>query len=278
MEQNTTSQAAQKQGVKKKKSIKQKLLAFLKLAAPYLILCAIYGTLMLIFGPKESNSMELSIDVGTITLPGIGAVSWSVFVGGVILLLCIVVLLCLNLFYYRGMTENPKKLQNYLQLFVTTYDKMATNRLGETIGREIAPYLFALTVYIGLGCCIELFGLTAMTADINTTLALGICTFIMINYITIRHRGLKYRAQSYLKPMAAVAPVKLLSDLAVPVSLACRLYGNVLAGMIVMELIYSVTTILIPPLLSLYFSVFHTAIQVYIFVFLSLSYVGEALD
>ena len=37
MEQNTTSQAAQKQGVKKKKSIKQKLLAFLKLAAPYLI-------------------------------------------------------------------------------------------------------------------------------------------------------------------------------------------------------------------------------------------------
>ena len=65
MEQNTTSQAAQKQGVKKKKSIKQKLLAFLKLAAPYLILCAIYGTLMLIFGPKESNSMELSIDVGT---------------------------------------------------------------------------------------------------------------------------------------------------------------------------------------------------------------------
>ena len=71
MEQNTTSQAAQKQGVKKKKSIKQKLLAFLKLAAPYLILCAIYGTLMLIFGPKESNSMELSIDVGTITLPGI---------------------------------------------------------------------------------------------------------------------------------------------------------------------------------------------------------------
>lgn len=78
--------------------------------------------------------------------------------------------------------------------------------------------------------------------------------------------------------MAAVAPVKLLSDLAVPVSLACRLYGNVLAGMIVMELIYSVTTILIPPLLSLYFSVFHTAIQVYIFVYLSLSYVGEALD
>lgn len=222
--------------------------------------------------------MELSIDVGTITLPGIGAVSWSVFVGGVILLLCIVVLLCLNLFYYKGMTENPKKLQNYLQLFVTTYDKMATNRLGETIGREIAPYLFALTIYIGLGCCIELFGLTAMTADINTTLALGICTFIMINYITIRHRGLKYRAQSYLKPMAAVAPVKLLSDLAVPVSLACRLYGNVLAGMIVMELIYSVTTILIPPLLSLYFNVFHTAIQVYIFVYLSLSYVGEALD
>ena len=120
MEQNTTSQAAQKQGVKKKKSIKQKLLAFLKLAAPYLILCIIYGALMLIFGPKESNGMELSIDVGTITLPGIGAVSWSVFVGGVILLLCIVVLLCLNLFYYKGMTENPKPLQNYLQLFVPT--------------------------------------------------------------------------------------------------------------------------------------------------------------
>ena len=275
MEQNATPQAPP---VKQKKSFGQKLLRFLKLCAPYLILCAIYGVLMLVFGPKESNGMELSIDVGSVTLPGIGAVSWSVFVGGIIMFLCIVVLLCLQLFYYKGMTERPKKLQNYLQLFVTTFEKLATNRVGDVIGREIAPYLFALTVYIGLGCSIELFGLTATTADINTTLALGICTFIMINYITIRHKGIKYRVQSYLKPMAAVAPVKLLSDLAVPVSLACRLYGNVLAGMIVMELIYSVATILIPPLISLYFNVFHTAIQVYIFVYLSLSYVGEALD
>lgn len=278
MEQQTTSQAAQPTAAKKKKTMGQRLVGFLKISAPYLVLCIVYGVLMLVFGPKEGSGMELSIDVGAVTLPGLGAVSWSVFVGGCIMLLCIVVLVCLKAFYYKGMTENPKKLQNYLQLFVTTFDNMAVSRVGKTIGREIAPYLFALTIYIGLGCCIELFGLTAMTADINTTLALGICTFIVINYVTIRHKGLKYRAQSYLKPNAIVAPVKLLSDIAVPVSLACRLYGNVLAGMIVMELIYSVTTILIPPLLSLYFNVFHTAIQVYVFVYLSLSYVGEALD
>ena len=87
------------------------------------------------------------------------------------------------------MTENPEKLQTICSCLSPPMTNGNQPPGRNHRAREIAPYLFALTVYIGLGCCIELFGLTAMTADINTTLALGICTFIMINYITIRHRG-----------------------------------------------------------------------------------------
>ncbi len=262
----------------KKRRFWHGLLAFLKVIYPYIVLCAVYGILMLVFGPKDKGSEHLSVDVPNITLPVVGTVSFSIFCSALITLCCILFLLYLNLFYFKRLTEYPKKLQNYLQLFVTKLDDFSIGRVGDVIGKEISPYLFALATYILLGSGLELFGLTAVTADINTTAGLGLCTFLVINYVTIRHKGLKFRAQSYLRPAPFIAPMKLLSDLTVPISLACRLYGNVLAGMIVMELIYSITAFLIPPIMSIYFNLFHMALQSYIFVFLSLSYVGEALD
>ena len=75
--------------------------------------------------------------------------------------------------------------------------------------------------------------------------------------------------------------IPLLTDVAIPISMACRLYGNLLAGMIVMDLIYGAMkyfAVAIPAALSLYFNFFDSAIQAYIFVTLTLSYVSEAIE
>ena len=77
-----------------------------------------------------------------------------------------------------------------------------------------------------------------------------------------------------------LAPVKIVTDLAVPVSLSCRLFGNILGGMIIMELIYSIAAArwVIPAFLSIYFTLFHTLIQTFIFITLSLAFMNEALE
>ncbi len=62
------------------------------------------------------------------------------------------------------------------------------------------------------------------------------------------------------KPNAVIAPFKLLSDIAVPISLACRLFGNMLGGMIVVELVYfalGAFSVGIPAGVGLYFNAFH---------------------
>lgn len=75
--------------------------------------------------------------------------------------------------------------------------------------------------------------------------------------------------------------MKILSDIAVPVSLACRLFGNMIGGMIVMELLKSVLggyAAGIPAVAGLYFNLFHPLIQTYIFVILSLTFINEAIE
>lgn len=243
--------------------------------APYLLLAIVYGVVKGLCS-KESEGLALSISVPHLTLFGL-SVSWSVVVSAGILILVVAFLLYFNLSYKKRMTQKPHGLQTLLELLVTTVDNMTTSRVGQ-IGRELSPYLCALGTYIALGCLVELFGVKPMTADLSTTGGLGLCTFFMINYFCIKHRGIKGRLSNFTHPMPLLAPFKLISDVATPISLACRLYGNILAGTIVMELLYFVIPVLIPGVLSLYFNLFHTAIQVYIFIYLSLSFIAETVE
>ena len=89
------------------------------------------------------------------------------------------------------------------------------------------------------------------------------------------------RIKSLAQPSVGVFRIKIVSELAVPVSLACRLFGNMLGGMIVMDLLYSAlgnAAIGFPSVLGLYFNVFHPLIQTYIFITLTLTYIGEAVE
>ena len=127
----------------------------------------------------------------------------------------------------------------------------------------------------------ELFGVRAPTTDITLTFSMALMTFFLINYYGIKHKGVGGRIKSMAQPTPIVFPFKLISDIAVPVSMACRLFGNMLAGLIVMELIYFALgnfSAGIPSVVGLYFNLFHPLIQVYIFVTLTLTFINEAAE
>lgn len=206
----------------------------------------------------------------------------GVNVGQSVVVAWIVMVLLISLALYvkvksKNFTEVPTGMQNLLEYAVESIQKYSKTEVGH-VWEDIAPYCLTVALYI-FGCCmVEIIGVRAPTTDLAMTLAMGLGTFFWINYMSIKQKGLGSRLMHYVKP---VPLIPLMTDIAIPISMACRLYGNLLAGMIVMELVYgamSYFAVGIPAALSLYFNFFDSTIQAYIFVTLTLSYVAEAVE
>jgi F-type H+-transporting ATPase subunit a len=168
-----------------------------------------------------------------------------------------------------------------------------TNLVDETMGkncRKFAPYITALFTFSILGSLVSLLGLRSVTADFNVPLTWALITFIMIHYSKIRTNGIGGYLKSYAEPVPVMLPMNIISDLATPVSMSVRHFGNVASGMIITSLLYyalsaitrawgvAIFTIGIPAVLSLYFDLFCGFMQAFIFIMLTMVYVGSARE
>ena len=258
-------------------SRKQKIWATVLLLAG--IWCFAERLLQNVFGVKEAEEFSVSIwaermEIGGVTLSTTVVVTWAVM--AVVLLLAVLV----RLLVIPRMTDKPHGIQNVLEICVDAVCNY-TNTNVEDLGDNLPAYLFTVALFM-IGCAaVELLGIRAPTADITMTFALALITFVLINYYGVRRKGVGGRIRSMAQPTPVVFPIKIVSDCAVPVSLACRLFGNMLGGMIVMDLLYSAlgnAAIGIPSVVGLYFNVFHPLIQTYIFITLTLTFIREATE
>ena len=219
------------------------------------------------------------------------------FLAALILIAVIIVFaVILRVFFINRFTTDPKKIGKVQMIFeyvMTMLDKFTTGALGR-FGEKIAPFILAVGFYLIFSGVTELFGMRTPLSDLTTTLAFGLSTFVLINYYGIREKGIGGRLKSYLPPKAIMAPLKLIRDIATPNSLSCRLFGNLVGGYIVMELLYDVLLGLVrkyaafvlpevlaaavPGVLALYFTLFHVLIQFYIFSMLTMTFIREAVE
>ena len=270
--------AALKAADKPDKKLKRKktLMLILSVLGGYVLICE---AIMLIFGKPESEKFTVSIWADRVELFGM-SISSTVIITWCIMLALILIAVVLRLTVIRHMKDEPKGLQNVLEIAVEQLEKY-TDSKAEGTGSTLASYLFVLTLFM-IGCAVaELFGYRAPTSDITMTFAMSLITFALINYYGLKKKGVGGRIKSLASPTPIVFPMKIVSDIAVPVSMACRLFGNMLGGMIVMELLYSALgafAIGIPSIIGLYFNVFHPLIQAFIFVTLTLTFINEAIE
>ena len=180
----------------------------------------------------------------------------------------------------RGFKVIPTGFQNIVEIIVETFDKFAVNTLGEKLS-YIAPWFFMVFVFILSSSLFSVFGLRAPTADWATTFALAFASFIIMFFMGLRHRKGAY-LKSFFEPHFIFFPLNLIGELAKPVSLSFRLFGNVLSGTIILTLYYGLTPLFvqfgIPSLLHAFFDVVFGALQTYIFVIISLMYVKGAAE
>ena len=175
----------------------------------------------------------------------------------------------------------PIGFQNVVETIIETFDNFAVNTVGKKLS-YIAPWFFTVFIFVFTSALVSVIGLRAPTADWATTFALSLATIVLMVFMGIRHRKGEY-LKSLIEPHFIFFPLNLIGDLAKPISLSFRLFGNMISGTIILTLYYGLTPIFvqigIPALLHVFFDVIIGAIQTYIFVIISLMYIrGTAAD
>ena len=179
----------------------------------------------------------------------------------------------------RGDPDHPSGLQNVIEYLVET----VTNLVGSNMGKH-APkyvnYIGTIMVFIFLANISGLFGLRPPTADYGTTLCLALFTFFLIQYNNIRYNKLG-AFTGLFQPLPILFPINLIGEFATPLSLSLRLFGNVMAGTIMLSLFYGLLPLFaklgIPTFLHAYLDLFSGAIQTFVFTMLTMVFISDKI-
>lgn len=177
-------------------------------------------------------------------------------------------------------TEVPGAFQNVVEIIVEMLDGMIGGVMGK-YAVNFRNYIGTIFIFIFISNISGLLGLRPPTADYGVTFALGIITFVMIHFNKFKHQKVSGVLKGLCDPWPIWAPINIIGDLAVPVSLSLRLFANILSGTAIMALIYALLNkfaVIWPAALHVYFDLFSGAIQTYVFCMLTMTYIGQNYD
>ena len=178
-------------------------------------------------------------------------------------------------------------------MFAEMIDKMVREKTNRKIAQYLTPYIMTIMVYIFLANIAGLFSLEAPTSNYSVTMVLGAITCILIEVYAAKAKGRKAYIKSWFEPFAPFIVLNILSKFSTLLSLSLRLFGNILSGGILMSVIYQMLAsvsalipvigkfnifgVIVAPVLHFYFDLFSGAMQAYIFVILTISFIGKEL-
>lgn len=194
-------------------------------------------------------------------------------------------------------TKNPGKRQLAAEKIYFMLVNLVEGVMGEK-WMWFAPYIGALFAYSMFGSLISLTGLRSVTGDLSTTAAMALVTTLMVIGTNIKTNGVFGWIKSYTQPVALITPINLISEVANPVSMAFRHFGNVAAGIVITGMIYAalgsasrlilgwipndfiagipILQVGLPAVLSIYFDLFTGFLQAYIISMLTMVNVSGA--
>ena len=204
----------------------------------------------------------------------------------------------------RGLkVENISKKQALAETLVEMASRLVRSNTGGTRFDRLIPFVAALFATSVVSNLISLIGLRSPTADLSTEAAWAVVVFIMITANKIKAGGFPGYLKGFTTPIPIMTPFNILSELATPVSMACRHFGNILSGIVINGLIYAalatasssllgllpgalgsllshipILAVGIPAILSVYFDWFSGIMQAFIFCILTILYIANAAE
>ena len=172
----------------------------------------------------------------------------------------------------------PGKFQATLELLVGYFDNLSKTN-SPHLNRILGGYVFAAGVYIFTGTMLELFGIQVMTtngssvsmpaplSDINGAIMMGCTSYLFIMTGGIAANGLR-------------GVVNTIKEYSLPISMSFRLFGALLSGALVTELVYYYTSLsyVVPVIVGVLFTCLHALIQAYVLTMLVSLFYGEVSE
>ena len=202
-------------------------------------------------------------------------------------LLCVwivgALLIIVSLLAARKLNERPGRVQVLLEMLVEFIRDICRDFIGDTHYARYVSYIGTLFLFLCLANILSVLyfipglSLYPPTKDINVAMPLAVMSLLIVFYSSFRYKGPLGTAKDLFKPMPVMFPFKLMEYGTKPLSLCLRLFGNVLAGFVIMELVFGTFGLVAAPF-SAYFDLFDGVLQAYIFIFLTCLYIGEAVE
>ena len=197
----------------------------------------------------------------------------------------------------RKISKRPSRTQVVVEKLVDMLYGLVESTMGKH-NLKFAPYIGALFLSSIFG---TLIGMTQIfrstTADLSVTAAWALVTTGMVWYNNIKNFGFRTWLKGFTEPIVVMTPMNIVSEIASPVSMAFRHFGNVAGGSVLTALIYAALALVsklvfgwipgivstipffqvgIPAVLSIYFDLFSGFVQALVFSLLTMVYVGAA--
>ena len=180
----------------------------------------------------------------------------------------------------RSLSLAPSGWQNLLEMIVEALHEQMDGAMGPN-GRKMAPLIITLFLFLLIGNWQGLVpGLTSPTNDLNTTLGLALLVIGLVHILGIINKGPVKYFKHFFEPFIPFVIINIIEELAKPITLSFRLFGNILAGEILIIILGILVPMWlpIPNILWLNFSVFVGAVQAFIFTMLSMSYLANSIQ
>ena len=248
------------------------------------LLCVLLVASLAVGGLPKGESIRSAMrdavlhEENKISLFGLLDVNPAVISGFTVTGVLLVFALLVRLFFVPRMKTVPGKFQLLLESAVGYFDGLAKESSPHR-NRFLGGYVFAAGAYIFIGTLFELFGVQAVTtrglsvalpaplSDINAAISLGCLSYLVILSGGIAGNGLRGVGNT-------------LKEFSLPSSMSFRLFGALLSGLLVTELVYYYIhlSFVLPVAVGVMFTLLHALIQTYVLTMLTTLFYGEVSE
>lgn len=247
------------------------------------VLLLLAGALM-VGSPGRTETVQAAMrdavlhDVNRISLFGLKEVNPGLVSAFTVTLILLLAAACIRVFVIPRFQYRPGKFQMLLEEAVGLFSGMAKGSSPHRCG-FLGAYVFAAGAYIFVGTLFELLGLQAVTvhghpvtlpaplSDVNAAIAMGTFSYLVILSGGVAANGVK-------------GVGKTLKEFSLPISMSFRLFGALLSGLLVTELVYYYVSLsfVLPVVVGVLFTLLHALIQTYVLTMLTALYYGEVSE
>ncbi len=179
----------------------------------------------------------------------------------------------------RHLAVDPSQMspwQNRLEIIVEQIDDEIRQATG-TNHRQFLPFVGTIFLFFALANLLTVFPrYESPAASLSTTAAFAVCVFIAVPYYGIKNSGFVSYLKHFIEPTPVVLPFNLLSEFTRTLSLAIRLFGNVMSTSLLVAIIVSLVPLFVPIVMRA-FGLLIGIIQAYVFAILALVYIASGM-